>query len=173
MFFWKVWGCNYSVSKDRKYSFYHTGPIPRLTRLTISELGKDPFMTHCIITWENLQGKVFCEYSLLYLLLLLVDEREMSDDFPQEGGSFLFQKTQNYDQSCCLNEIKIETVCFSGKFKAVTLQHSLGEDTSFAIRPQFPGLQKHVSLQFQSCVKTFLGHTVQIHEKRCQVRVFC
>lgn len=38
---------------------------------------------------------------------------------------------------------------------------------------QFPGSQKHVSQQFQSYVKTLLGHSVPSYEKRGQGSVFC
>ena len=38
---------------------------------------------------------------------------------------------------------------------------------------QFPGSQKYVSWLFQSFVKTNLGHSVRIHEKRRSGRVFC
>ena len=56
---------------------------------------------------------------------------------------------------------------------ALYIQLSWGENTAFAIRPQFPSSQKHVSFLFQSCVRKHEGHTVPLHEKRCQVRVFC
>ena len=48
----------------------------------------------------------------------------------------------------------------------------MGKKTSFAIRPQCPGSQKHVSLQFQSFVKTLLGCAEPFHEQRGQGRVF-
>ena len=77
-----------------------------------------------------------------------------------------FQKIQKLDQICC-NEEKNEPVCFSGKLKGVTIQLSQWENTSFSIRSQSPDSQKHVSLQFQSCVKRLLGHRVPFLEKRC------
>ena len=85
--------------------------------------------------------------------------------------SLFLSKTQKFDQSCYWNEEKKEPVCFSGKFNAASIQVSPGENTSFTIRPQFPGSQNHVSLQFQNCVKTFLGHTVPFHEKIGQRKV--
>ena len=63
---------------------------------------------------------------------------------------FLFQKTQNHAQNWCCNENKNEAVCFSGKFKTVTIQLSLGENISFAISPQFQDSQKHVSCSFRA-----------------------
>ena len=66
------------------------------------------------------------------------------------GAPFLFQKTQNHAQIWCCNEKKNEPVCFSGKFKAVTIQLSLGENMSFAISPQFQDSQKHVSCNFRA-----------------------
>ena len=62
---------------------------------------------------------------------------------------------------------------FSYSFEAVTIHPSRGENPFFAIRPQYPGSQKHSSLKFQSCVKTVLGHTASLHEKRVQEKVFC
>ena len=62
-------------------------------------------------------------------------------------------------------------MCFSGQIKAATIQFSQLENT-FAIRHQLPGSQKHVSLRFQSSVKTFLWNDVPFLEKRCQGIVF-
>ena len=42
----------------------------------------------------------------------------------------------------------------------------------FSIRSPFTGSQNGVFLQFQSCVKTILGHAVPCHEKKGQGRVF-
>ena len=67
---------------------------------------------------------------------------------------------------------KIEQVCFSGKFEAATIQLLLQKGTSFPISPQIPGSQKHVFVQFQSCIKTLLEHTVQFHENRGQKMVY-
>ena len=66
----------------------------------------------------------------------------------------------------CYNEEKHERVCFPGRFVAVIIQVSQGKNPPFAIRPQFPSSQKHVSQQLQSCVKTPLGHSVTFHQKR-------
>ena len=66
-----------------------------------------------------------------------------------------------------------EPLCFSGTFKAATLQLSLGEYTTFAIRSQFPRSEEHVPLKFQSCVNIFLGNIEPFHGKTCQKSVFC
>lgn len=52
-------------------------------------------------------------------------------------------------------EMKGAKDMFFCKYEAETTQISLDEYTSFAIRPQCPGSQNHVSLQFQSCVRNF------------------
>ena len=65
-----------------------------------------------------------------------------------------------------------EQVCFSGKFEAATIQLLLQEGTSFAISPQIQSSQKKVFVQFQSCIKTLLGHTVQFHGNRGQKIVY-
>lgn len=49
----------------------------------------------------------------------------------------------------------------------------IGENTAFSFRSQFQGSQKHVSLPIQSCVRTYLGHTIPFREKRSQGTVFC
>ena len=76
------------------------------------------------------------------------------------------QKHQKLGQIGCYNEEKHEPVCFPGRSVAATIQVSQGKNTSFAIRPQFPSSQKHVSQQLQSCVKTLLRHSVTFHQKR-------
>ena len=73
----------------------------------------------------------------------------------------------------CCNVVNNEPLCFSGTFKAATLQLSLGEYTTFAIRSQFPRSEEHVPLKFQSCVKIFLGNIEPFHGKTCQKSVFC
>ena len=61
---------------------------------------------------------------------------------------------------------------FSGKFKAKTIHLSLEENTTFFHQVSTHRSQNGVFLQFQSCVKTILGHTVPCHEKKGQGRVF-
>ena len=88
------------------------------------------------------------------------------------ASSLFLSEISNTWQSCC-NEEKNEPVCFSGRSEAANLQHSLVENTGFAIRPKFTSLQRHVSLQFQSCVKTIPWHYVPFHEKGGQGKLFC
>jgi len=83
------------------------------------------------------------------------------------------QKTQILEQSSHCNIEENEPVCFYCWFQAVCIQLSQWENMTFVIRPQFPDLQVHVSLKFQSYVKTILGHTVTFHEKRGEGRDFC
>ena len=64
-----------------------------------------------------------------------------------------------------------ESLSCSVRFEVATIKLSLGINTGFAIRPQFPGSQKHVSLKFLSCVKTLLKHTVLPWEKRSRESV--
>ena len=84
-----------------------------------------------------------------------------------EQETSFFQKIQILDKSFCCNEDKNESVCFSSTVRLIQR-----ENTAFAIRPLFPGSQKHVPLQFQSCVKTLIGNTVPFHKKIGQGRVF-
>ena len=58
------------------------------------------------------------------------------------------------DQSCCCNKEKNEIGCFPCSFEEAIIQLSQGENTSFAIRPQFPGLQKHALLEFLCLINT-------------------
>ena len=88
------------------------------------------------------------------------------------ASSLFLSEISNTWQSCC-NEEKNEPVCVSGRSEATNLQHSLVENTGFAIRPKFTSLQRHVSLQFQSCVKTIPWHYVPFHEKGGQGKLFC
>ena len=100
----------------------------------------------------------------------------LSDDIPATAAwvcfvvVFIFQsENSNIDLSCCGNEEKNVAVWgFFGRFLPATETLSQGENTAFAIRSQFLGSQKSVSLQFQSCVKTNLGCTVPFYEKRYQ-----
>ena len=48
----------------------------------------------------------------------------------------------------CCNVVNNEPLCFSGTFKAATLQLSLGEYTTFAIRSQFPRSDANVASSF-------------------------
>ena len=69
---------------------------------------------------------MFRECWLPYLFLLLWGETTVRWlPSKKSEASFLFQKTQNHDQSCCCNEEKNEPVCYSGKFKSETNQFSL------------------------------------------------
>ena len=93
-------------------------------------------------------------------------------DFPSRSNKqpvvlFCFQKTPKFDKSCCIEE-KNEPVCFSGRFEAGITQLPKVKNTTFTIRAQFPGSQKHVSWLFQSCIKTHLWHSGPFHEKGCQ-----
>ena len=158
MFFWQVQICNSQASTMDICFFCHQTPIPRFIRTccpTFLELCKDTPRKQCTIPWEKkkCQGIVFCECWLPFLLLWLGTVRWLPSK--KSEACFLFQKTQNHDQRRGWNEKENEEVCFSGKYEAETTQISLGEYTSFAIRPQCPGSQKHVSLQFQSCVRHF------------------
>ena len=88
-------------------------------------------------------------------------------------GTCFFQKTQIRDQNCSCNEEENEPVCFSGKFETAAIHLSEEENTDFTIRLQFQVSKKSVSLHFQSCINTHLGHTVPLHGKNNQGRVFC
>ena len=141
----------------------------------MSELCKDTPRMYCKIPWEKRSGEsVLWVLSAIPIVTLinwnctlrwLLSKKWQEDCF--------FSKTQICDQNCCWNEEKNEPVCFSGRFEAANLQHSLVENTRFAIRPKFAGSHRHVSLQFQSCVKIITGHYVPFHEKRVQEKVFC
>ena len=120
------------------------------------------------------QRGVFCEGWLPYLLLPLLNVRVLSDDFPPRNQKhpFYFRKFKIITKVLVVMKKKIEQVCFSGKFEVATIQLLLHECTSFTIRPQIPGSKKHAFMQFQSCIRTLLGHTVQIHENRGQRTVY-
>ena len=100
---------------------------------------------------KKFQGRVFCEFWHHKCCYPHLVKRYCQETSQQEVRDIiLFQKTQNHDQSCCCHGEKNEPVCFSGKFKAVTIQLSLGENMSFAISPQFQDSQKHVSCNFRA-----------------------
>ena len=63
-------------------------------------------------------------------------------------------------------ERKMSQCVFSDKFYAENIHLSLGGNTSFAIRPQFPGSQKQVCLYYQRCAKTLLRHSIPFLEKK-------
>ena len=93
------------------------------------------------------------------------------------AGSQFLSKNTILDQSSCCTVEKSEPECSSGRFEAANIQFAPGEIITCAIRPQFPGSKKNVSLQFQSCVKTVLEHPASLHEKEvkegCSVNVDC
>ena len=106
------------------------------------------------------------------LLLPWLCETVISDDFPAWSG----KQPVSFRKLKYLTKLFIVTKMnqgFSYSFEAVTIHPSRGENPFFAIRPQYPGSQKHSPLKFQSCVKTVLGHTASLHEKRVQEKVFC
>ena len=149
--------------------FYHKGPIPRFTKacfLAASELCTDTPRTHCTIPWEKMSGETVLWELISIPVVILSGWNHTVRWLPclKSEGACCFHKTPKLNQSYCFNE-KNETVCFSGSFEVETIQLSQWENTSFAIRPQFPGSQNHVSLHFQNCVKTLLGHTVPFREK--------
>ena len=149
--------------------FYHKGPIPSFTKACFpaaSELCKDAPRTHRTIPWEKMSGETVPWELISIPVVILTGWNNTVRWLPclKSEGACCFHKTPKLYQSYCFNE-KNETVCFSGSFEVETIQLSQWENTSFAIRPQFPGSQNHVSLKFQNCVKTLLGHTVPFHEK--------
>ena len=120
-----------------------------------------------------------CSVSVDCHTCYLLGESVLSDDFPVRQSSkqpVSFRKLI-LDQSCYCNEENNKPVCFSGRFITATIQFSQGKNTAFCIQPQSACCQIHISLQFQSCVKIHLGHTVPFHEKRiqgqCYVSVDC
>ena len=140
--------------------FYHKGPIPSFTKACFpaaSELCKDAPRTHRTIPWEKMSGETVPWELISIPVVILTGWNNTVRWLPclKSEGACCFHKTPKLYQSYCFNE-KNETVCFSGSFEVETIQLSQWENTSFAIRPQFPSSQKHVSLQFQNCLKTHL-----------------
>lgn len=105
------------------------------------------------------------------LIVTLIKCKVLSDDFPQKSEtSILFQENSNHSKVLVVMK-KIEQVCFLA-VEVTFIQLLLHECTSFTIRPQIPGSKKHAFMQFQSCIRTLLGHTVQIRENRGQRTVY-
>ena len=140
MFFWPNQGCNYSVFTIRKH-FCHQAPIARFIKTcfpAFPEFCKDIPMKRCTIPWEKMSGD-----SVLWVLTAIPVVTLIRWNFtvrwlPSKKleACFLFQKTQNCEQSSC-NE-KNEEVCFSCKFKAATMQLILGE---ILLLPKVPNSQ--------------------------------
>ena len=177
MFSWQVWDLNYPYSTGAKFCFWYFVPILKFTKIwfpTGSEWCEGTPRTHCTIPWEMRSEKSILWCWLPSLLLLWSAELSYQMT-PQQtvSSSLLPSETQIIDQSCCYSVENDQPMCFSIRFEAATIQHSQGENTDFILRPQFPCLQKQVSLHFQSFVKTHLGHTIPFHEKRDRGRLFC
>ena len=83
--------------------------------------------------------------------------------FPEELESnlFIFRKLQNQTKSFAVMKRKMNQ-CGFWQVWASTLQLSQGGNTSFANKAQFFCSQLHISLHFQSIVKTHLGNTCTI-----------
>ena len=86
------------------------------------------------------------------------------------GRQFLSKNTILDQSSCCTVE-KSEPECSSGRFEAANIQFAPGETIACAIRPQFPGSKKNVSLQFQSCVDSPRTPCIIAWEKRSRKSV--
>ena len=113
------------------------------------------------------------EWWLPYLLLLWLGGTVLSDEFPVWSWKhpFYFRK-QNHDESCCCNEENNEPMCFTATLR---LQLSSFHSGKILLLPSgpLPRFTKTCLAQFQSCVKTLLGHNVPFHEKGGQKREFC
>ena len=150
--------------------FWYQAPITCFTKTCfpeVSKLCKDTPRKYCTIPRENISRKsvlrVLTAIPVVTLMRWNCTIRWLSSNRWQ--AACLFWTTQIIDKNCC-NKEKNEPEYFSGRFKAATIQLSQEENSASFIRPQFPVHEKSVSLMFQSCVKTHLGHTLPSHEKK-------
>ena len=138
-------------NKKPKNFYCQQAQIARFTKTclwTFSELSKD--------TWDTLYHSV--RKSVRGECSMNIDCHKCCYSYQ---GIWIFRRLpkKKLKLSCNFRKLKIMTkadvvmkrktnryvLC---KFEAVTIQLSLGENTFFAIRPQFPSSQKSLSLQF-------------------------
>lgn len=123
--------------------------------LTFSELCKDTPRKHCAILWEKRTMEIVLGVLNVMPLVTQIRWNSTVKWFPSEKwkAACFFQNTQKHDQSCCSNEVKSESDCFSGRLKTDNILPPQVENIVFIIRVKFPNSQNHVSWMFQSCVK--------------------
>ena len=84
-----------------------------------------------------------------------------------------FQKTKTWPKLLLWRKKIIKLVFFwQVFFFFLQLWDFTRENDSFTIRHQIPSSQKHVSMQFQSCIKTFRTHWTIPYEKQSGESVF-
>ena len=177
VFSWQVWVCNHPVFTGKKYCLFHPAPNPRLTKtwfLGVSELSKCTLGHSVLFHERRCQGGVLCECWLPYLLLPWLGETVLSDNFP----------ARSYKQAVSLRKHKYVTKMIVRKRKinqyilgaGLRLQLTNFHRRKICLLTSCPFIQVHKStffLHLQSCVKTFLGHTVPLHVNTCEGSVFC
>ena len=131
-----------------------------------SELCKDTCRTQWTILWERRSGEIVLWVLNLIPVVILFKWNWMLYELPARSGKqpVSFEKIQILHQSCCCNKEKNESGCFSGRLEAAT--SFTGSKYYFYHQVPFSGSWKHVSMQFQSCVKIHLAHTIPFHEKK-------
>ena len=180
VFSWQVWGCNYPHFTVGKYFICHQATTPRFKKnfsLQFQSCIKT-LLAHNVTLHQKRDKR--SRESVLWVLTAIPVVTLIRWNYTVRWltkkkwqAAWFSQKTQEIDHICGDNEGKNEPACFSGKFKAAIIQLSLGGNTCFATRPQFPGSQKHVFWLFQCGVKIHPGQIVQVQKKRCQERMLC
>ena len=159
----------YSIHRN-KILLLPSGSVPSFTKTCLEfQSCVKTQVGHTVLSCDKRgHGWVFCVLTAI-IVVALIRWNSTIRWLPREmwHAACFFQKNQILEESC-YNEKKNKSVCLSGRFEGSTFQLSQGYYTNLAIRPQFSGSKKHVSLRFHSCLKTVQGHTVHFHEKRCQ-----
>ena len=119
---------------------------------TVSKLSKDTVRTPCTIPLEKRWGEGVLWVLTVIPSVTLIRWNILIDDFLAWSGKHpvSFRKLQKETKAVVLMEKKNESVCFSGKLKTTTIQFSLGENMSFAIRPQISGSQSLFPFSFRA-----------------------
>ena len=87
---------------------------------------------------------------MLWLLLHRLGETVLSDDFPvRSGKQCFFQNTQKLYKSFCSNEVKNESLCFSGRLETENILPPQDENIAFIISADFPSSQ----IMFLGCFR--------------------
>ena len=130
--------------------------------LRFSELCKDTPRKHCTIPWEErtVESALWVLNAVAFVTQIRWNSTVRWLPSEKWQAACFFQNSQELDQSCCSNEVKTESVCFSGRLETENILPPQVENIAFIIRANFPSSQNHVSWLFQSCVKTQVGLSV-------------
>ena len=141
MFFWQVWGCKYpafTVENPVLPSVFNSQIHKIIFPCSFRACNKTP-RTQFSIPWEKKSGKSVLWVCVPYLLLPWLSESILSDGLQAREWQAVcfFQKTQIFDQTCCLFERQMNQRLFLAGLRLQLSRFHTGKKV-FDIRTQLP-----------------------------------